>query len=237
MEGKPPPVKGSNSTPHKIDIIAPGQPLHDVEIIFISKIPHPFSADDFCNYLNLIRMASKRKEALEQDLLILALFYRSHLKLVRCVVSDHKAVVVFLSYESLLQTHGATHRTRISGEDEFDAERGILRTFREAIRVKQLKIASGEYDLPKPFLLSLLALDCIKIRNFTTDSRSSPKIIPEGIVTGGKINFQQHSLANSYWSNSRMWLPLMERLCSSKNTGLLPLVGSLISEGPRGSIG
>eukprot|EP01036_Dinobryon_divergens_P038381 gene38381-50385_t len=104
MEGKPLPIKGSNSTLDKMDIIAPGQLLH-VDIVFISKIPHLFCVDDFCNYMNLIRMASKRKEALEHALLALVLFYRSHLKVVRCISSDHEA-----SCESFLQLHGATYR-------------------------------------------------------------------------------------------------------------------------------
>ena len=183
MEGKPLPIKGSNSTLDKMDIIAPGQLLH-VDIVFISKIPHLFSVDDFCNYMNLIRMASKRKEALEHALLALVLFYRSHLKVVRCISSDHEAV--FLSCESFLHLHGATYRARIPGEHEVDAERG-MRTIRESMRVKQLEIA-GEYELPEPFL-SFLAMDCVNTRNYIPNSRSSPRM-PEEIVTGGKINFR-----------------------------------------------
>jgi hypothetical protein len=183
LEGKPLPIKGSNSTLDKMDIIAPGQLLH-VDIVFISKIPHLFCVDDFCNYMNLIRMASKRKEALEHALLALVLFYRSHLKVVRCISSDHEAV--FLSCESFLQLHGATYRARIPGEHEVDAERG-MRTIREAMRVKQLELA-GEYELPEPFL-SFLAMDCVNTRNYIPNSRSSPRM-PEEIVTGGKINFR-----------------------------------------------
>ena len=188
MEGKPLPVKGSNPTLDKFDVIAPGQLLH-VDIVFISKIPHLFSVDDYSGYMNLIRMATKRKESLEHALLALVLYYRSHLKVVRCISSDHEAV--FLSCESFLWTHGATYRARIPGEHEVDAERG-MRTIREAMLVKQLEIKE-EYTLPEPFL-PFLAMDCVNTRNFIPNSRSSPRM-PAEIVENEKVNFRTHITA------------------------------------------
>jgi hypothetical protein len=183
MEGKPLPIKGHNETLDREDIIAPGQLLH-VDIVFIDKIPHLFSVDDFSGYMNLIRMASKRSDDLQQALLSLILFYRGHLKVVRSFSSDHEAV--FLSCQQFLQFHGARYRARIPGEHEVDAERG-MRTIREAMRVKQLEL-QADYELPAPFL-SFLAMDCVNTRNYIPNSRSSPRM-PEEIVTGDKVNFR-----------------------------------------------
>ncbi len=58
QEGKPLPLKGRNETLDRLDIIAPGQLLH-VDIVFIVKVPYLFSVDDFCGYMNLIRMQTK----------------------------------------------------------------------------------------------------------------------------------------------------------------------------------
>ena len=183
LEGKPLPIKGNNSTGDNEDITAPGQLLH-VDVVYISKIPHLFCVDDYSNYMNLIRMQSKRTEDLQQALLALILFYRGHLKVVRTISSDHEAV--FISCEQFLQSHGARYRARIPGEHEVNAERG-MRTIREAMRVKELEL-KNDYDLPEPFL-SFLAMDCVNTRNFIPNSRSSPRM-PEEIVTGDKINFR-----------------------------------------------
>ena len=168
-----------------MDIIAPGQLLH-VDIVFIAKLPYLFSVDDFCGYMNLIRMLNKTTTSLQNALLALILFYRGHLKVVRTISSDHEAV--FLSCDTFLETHGANYRARIPGEHEVEAERG-MRTVREAILVKQLELKNEEeYDLAAIFL-PFIAMDCTNTRNFIPNARSSPRI-PEEVVTGAKFNFR-----------------------------------------------
>jgi hypothetical protein len=161
-EGKPHPSKGYNENLDREDIIAPGQLLH-VDIVFINKVPYLFSVDDFCGYLNLIRMLNKTANSLQHALLALILIYRGHLKVVRTISSDHEAV--FKSCSLFLERQGANYRARIPGEHEVDAERG-MRTVREAIRIKQLELKNEEgYDLAAIFL-QFVAMDCTNTRNF-----------------------------------------------------------------------
>ena len=187
------PFKGCNESLDREDIIAPGQLLH-VDIVFINKVPYLFSVDDFCGYLNLIRMLNKTANSLQHALLALIIFYRGHLKVVRTISSDHEAVfkscALFLEEE-----HGANYRARIPGEHEVDAERG-MRTVREALRIKQLELKNEEgYDLAAIFL-SFIAMDCTNTRNFIPNARSSSRI-PDEMFTWAKVNFRTDLTAST----------------------------------------
>ena len=152
-----------------------------------------FSVDDFCGYLNLIRMLNKTANSLQHALLALILFYRGHLKVFRTISSDH--VAVFKSCALFLEGHGANYRARIPGEHVVDAERD-MRTVREALRIKQLELKNEErYDLAAIFL-PFVAINCINTRNFITNARSSPRI-PEEIVSGAKVNFRTDLTAST----------------------------------------
>jgi hypothetical protein len=81
----------------------------------------------------MIRMANKSALSLQGALLELILYYRGHLKVVLTISADHESTI--LACESYVNSQGATLRSRIPGEHEVDAERG-MRTVRESMRVK-----------------------------------------------------------------------------------------------------
>ncbi len=189
-----------------------------MDIVFINKVPYLFSVDDFCGYLNLIRMLNKTANSLQHALLALILFYRGHLKVVRTISSDHEAVFKFCSL--FLEGHGANYRARIPGEHEVDAECG-MRTVREAIRIKQLELKNEEgYDLVAVFL-SFVAMDCTNTRNFIPNARSSPRI-PEEIVTGAKVNFRTDLTA----STGRLVMVKTNDATKDGTPGIWPRLGS-----------
>ena len=163
-----------------------------MDIVFINKVSYLFSVDDFCGYLNLIRIHNKTA-SLQHALLALILFYRVHLKVVKIIFSDHEAVLN--SCVLSLEEHGAKYRARIPGEREVDAQCG-MRTLREALRIIQLELKNEEgYDLASIFL-PFVVMDCTNTRNFIPNARSSPHI-PEVIVTGAKVNFRTDLTAST----------------------------------------
>ena len=105
----------------KTSLLHPGQHLH-VDIVFINKVPYLFSVNDFCGYLNLIRMLNKTANSLQHALLALILLNRGHLK----VVSKSPQTTKRCSSPALsifLEEYGVNYRARIPGEYEVDAER------------------------------------------------------------------------------------------------------------------
>ena len=105
-------------------------------------------------------------------------------KVVQTISADHESTI--LACASYINSHDATLRSRIPGEHEVDAERGI-RTVRESMRVKILEL-DADYKVPNAFL-PWLAMDCTNTRNFIPNMRSSPRM-PEEIVKGAKVNFR-----------------------------------------------
>ena len=182
-EGKPYPLKGRNETLERQDITAPGQLIH-IDIVYVGGIPFLFSVDDFSGYMHMIRMTNKSAVSLQGALLELILYYRGHLKVVQTISADHESTI--LACESYVNSHGAALRSRIPGEHEVDAERG-MRTVRESMRVKILEL-EADYKVPNAFL-PWLAMDCTNTRNFIPNTRSSPRM-PEEIVKGAKVNFR-----------------------------------------------
>jgi hypothetical protein len=138
----------------------------------------------------MIRMTNKSAPSLQSALLELILYYRGHLKVVQRISADHESTI--LACASFVNSHGATLRSRIPGEHEVDAERG-MRTVRESMRVKILEL-EADYKVPNAFL-PWLAMDCTNIRNFIPNTRSSPRM-PEEIVKGVKINFRTDIIAS-----------------------------------------
>ena len=181
LEGKPRPVKGSNASLDQFTVTAPGQLLH-VDVAFIQKVPHLFCVDDLSGFMSMVRLISKASVAVQNGLLTIINFYRSHLKVVQMVSSDHEAV--FLSCEQFLNSHGIKYRARIPGEHEVIAERGMRRV-REAMRTKMLELT---YQLPVTFL-PFLALHCVDCMNFIPNSRSRP-LMPIEMVQSEKINWR-----------------------------------------------
>ena len=129
-------------------------------------------------------MTNKSAVSLQGALLELILYYRGHLKVVQTISADHESTI--LACASYVNSHGATLRSRIPGEHEVDAERG-MRTVRESMRVKILEL-EADYKVPNAFL-PWLAMDCTNTRNFIPNTRSSPRM-PEEIVKGAKVNFR-----------------------------------------------
>ncbi len=182
-EGKPYPLKGRNETLERQDITAPGQLIH-IDIVYVNGIPFLFSVDDFCGYMHMIRIINKSAVSLQGALLELILFYRGHLKVVQTISADHESTI--LACASYVNSHSATLRSRIPGEHEVDAERG-MRTVIESMRIKTLEL-EADYKVPNA-LLPWLAMDCTNTRNFIPNTRSSPWM-PEEIIKGAKINFR-----------------------------------------------
>ncbi len=179
-KGKPYPLKGCNETLERQDIAAPGQLIH-IDIVYVNGIPFLFSVDDFSGYMHMICMTNKSAVSLQGALLELILYYRGHLKVVQTISADHESTI--LACASYVNSHGATLRSRIPGEHEVDAERGI-RAVRKSMRVKILEL----YKVPNAFL-PWLAMDCTNTRNFIPYTRSSPRM-PKEIVKGAKVNFR-----------------------------------------------
>ena len=116
----------------KTSLLHPGQHLH-VDIVFINKVPYLFSVNDFCGYLNLIRILNKTANSLQHALLALILFNRGHLKVVskspqttkRCsspAFSSSKNTVSTIEPESPVNTSAVDaereYRTTGHGQDQ-----------------------------------------------------------------------------------------------------------------------
>ena len=100
----------------------------------------------------MVRLTSKASVAVQNGLLTIINFYRSHLKVGQMVSSDHEAV--FLIYEQFLNSHGIKYRARFPGEHEVIAERGMRRV-REAMRTELLELTCDVPSIPGSALRGL----------------------------------------------------------------------------------
>ena len=143
LEGKPHSHVGSHkSFDGESEPTKAGELLH-IDIIYIGSDPYLFSVDHVSGYMNLIHMKSKSRTNLQSALESLINFYRSNLKVVRMVSSDHEAVIKYT--ETFLNGMSVKLALRIPYEHEKTAER-YVRMVREKM---ESKLRELPYRLPR----------------------------------------------------------------------------------------
>ena len=181
LEGKPHPHVGKHrSFDGESEPTKPGELLH-VDIVYIAGDPYLFSVDHVSGYMNLFHMKSKSKASLQKGFEQLINFYRSNLKVVRMISSDHE--VVIKSSEVYLNGLSVKLALRIPYEHEKTAER-YVRMIREKMEAKLRELP---YRLPRE-LHYRLAEDVIRNCNLVPNKNSSP-LMPLEMVEDVKFNY------------------------------------------------
>jgi len=181
LEGKPLPHEGSHDTfdpggePTKA-----GELLH-VDIIYIEGRPRLFACDHVTGYLSLIVMKSKSKQHVQEAYEQLINAYKSNLKVVRMISSDHESTLK--SCQTYLNGLGVTIALRIPYEHEKVAERSV-RMVREKMEVKRRELP---YNLP-PELFDALAVEVVRCCNMVPNAKTVP-YTPSEMVTDQKFNY------------------------------------------------
>ena len=181
LEGKPLPHVGKHkSFDGESEPTKAGELLH-CDIVFIAGDPYLFSVDHVSGYMNLIHMKSKARANLEKGFEQLINFYRSNLKVVRMISTDHEEVIK--SCETFINGMSVKLALRIPYEHEKTAER-YIRVVREKM---ELKLRELPYRLPRE-LYYRLALDVIHNCNLVPNKNSSP-LLPKEMVENTKFNY------------------------------------------------
>lgn len=183
LEGKPQPDKHTHSSwdpggrPTE-----PGQHLH-TDIVYIKGEPFYLSVDDVCEYLTLTRMQGSKKtpntqEATDEHINR----YRSNLKVVSVISSDHENVLKSKDLQNFLAQRNIKIALRIPGEHEKVAER-CMRMIGEKMETVLRQLP---YTLPPKFYAHL-AMDVVNRCNMLPNSKSTPRT-PMEMVEGVKFN-------------------------------------------------
>lgn len=182
LEGKPQPDKHTHpSFDPGGEATEPGQLLH-ADIVFINGTPHYFTTDHVTDYLILTAMESKKTEHTQEAADEHINRYKSNLKVVQVISSDHENVLKSKDMQNFLAQRNIKIALRIPGEHEKVAERA-MRMVREKM---ETTLRSLPYTLPKKFY-SYLAMDVVNRCNALPNSKTTPRT-PMEMVENVKFN-------------------------------------------------